>query len=49
MLQKCSTTYFKHNLGELQMKATLLVLVKLMKMGGVGMDEKATGREDLCP
>ena len=49
MLQKCSTTYFKHNLGELQMKATLLVLVKLMKMGVVGMDEKATGREDLCP
>jgi hypothetical protein len=31
------------------MKATLLVLVKLMKMGGGGMDEKATGREDLCP
>ena len=31
------------------MKATLLVLVKLMKIGGGGMDEKAAAREDLCP
>ena len=31
------------------MKATLFVLVKLMKMGGGAMGEKATGREDLCP
>ena len=29
------------------MKAALLVLVKLMKMGGGGMDENAAGREDL--
>ena len=31
------------------MKAALLVVVKLMKMGGSGMDEKAAGREDLRP
>ena len=31
------------------MKATLLVLMKLMKIGGGGMDEKAAGREDLHP
>ena len=31
------------------MKATLLVLVKLMKMGRGGMDKKVAGREDLCP
>ena len=31
------------------MKATLLVLMKLMKIGGGAMDEKAAVREDLCP
>ena len=31
------------------MKAALLVLVKLMKMGGGSMDENAAGREDLRP
>ena len=40
---------FQAQFGKLQMKATLLVLMKLMKIGGGGMDEKAAGREDLCP
>ena len=31
------------------MKAALLVLVKLMKMGGGSMDENTVGREDLRP
>ena len=43
--------YYLSIIGELQMKATRLVAVKLMKMGGRGrgVDEKAPGREDHCP
>ena len=43
--------YYLSIIGEFQMKTTLLMAVKLMKMGvgehGVG--EKAPGREDHCP